>query len=199
MISKQQKQNIKSTFCPCLAIGAAPLVAAMRQRKQPRVPRFMQKNGHCNIRKSASEKRKRYLSDFFTTMVDLKWSYSLLVFLSVYIVSWLVLSFAYWLIAYFRGQLWSANSTSDQVLNANNPCIESINDKRCFYQVDSYMRAFLFFVETDQTIGYGRRAISHHCPEAIVLFVFQCLYGTLLDAFIGNLTVFYSTKKIQMY
>jgi len=46
------------------------------------------------------------------------------------------------------------------------------------------MRAFLFFVETDQTIGYGKRAISHHCPEAIALFVFQCLYGTLLDAFI---------------
>mgnify|MGYP003335363023 CR=1 FL=1 len=110
-----------------------------------------------------------YLSDFFTTMVDLKWSYSLLVFLSVYIVSWLVLSFAYWLIAYFRGQLWSADSTSDQVLNANNPCIESISDKRCFYQVDSYMRAFLFFVETDQTIGYGRRAISHHCHTCIML------------------------------
>ena len=43
--------------------------------------RFMTKSGECNIRHDAKEKTKRFLQDFFTTLVDLKWTYSLGVFL----------------------------------------------------------------------------------------------------------------------
>ena len=48
--------------------------------------------------------------------------------------------------------------------------------------VESYGTAFLLFVETETTIGYGRRSITEHCPEAIFLLVVQCLIGTFLDA-----------------
>ena len=151
----------------------------------------MQKNGHCNIRKSASEKRARYLSDFFTTMVDLKWRYSLLVFIFLYVVSWAIFSFAYYCIAWNRDQLYDKSKDTPEwakkrpfVFGKHNHCIASYEDKRCFYNVDGWLRAFLFFVETDTTVGYGRRSISTHCPEAILLFVIQCLYGILLDAFI---------------
>lgn len=41
----------------------------------------MTKSGECNIRHDAKEKTKRFLQDFFTTLVDLKWTYSLGVFL----------------------------------------------------------------------------------------------------------------------
>lgn len=163
----------------------------MSRKKHPRVPRFMQKDGHCNIRKSASEKRARYLSDFFTTMVDLKWRYSLLVFIFLYVVSWAIFSFAYYCVAWNRDQLYdkskdTAALSKDRpfVFGKHNHCIASYDDKRCFYNVDGWLRAFLFFVETDTTVGYGRRSISTHCPEAILLFVIQCLYGILLDAFI---------------
>ena len=48
--------------------------------------------------------------------------------------------------------------------------------------VISFATAFLFFIETETTIGYGRRAITDECPEAILLLVLQCLMGTLIDA-----------------
>ena len=44
--------------------------------ERPKVPRFMQKNGHCNIRQAAQDKREKYMADFFTTFVDLDWLYS---------------------------------------------------------------------------------------------------------------------------
>ena len=40
----------------------------------------------------------------------------------------------------------------------------------------------MFFIETETTIGYGRRSITDQCPEAILLLVMQCLMGTLIDA-----------------
>ena len=43
--------------------------------KKPRVPRFMTKNGQCNIKHDAKEKTKRFLQDFFTTIVDMEWHY----------------------------------------------------------------------------------------------------------------------------
>ena len=43
--------------------------------ERPKVPRFMQKNGHCNIRQAAQDKREKYMADFFTTFVDLDWLY----------------------------------------------------------------------------------------------------------------------------
>ena len=32
----------------------------------------MNKNGHCNIKHRSFEKSKKFMTDFFTTMVDLK-------------------------------------------------------------------------------------------------------------------------------
>ena len=31
--------------------------------------------------------------------------------------------------------------------------------------VESYGTAFLFFIETETTIGFGRRSITENCPE----------------------------------
>ena len=46
-----------------------------KEEKRPRVPRFMTKNGQCNIKHDAKEKTKRFLQDFFTTIVDMEWHY----------------------------------------------------------------------------------------------------------------------------
>ena len=65
----------------------------------------MTKSGQCNIKHDAKEKTKRFLQDFFTTMVDLEWHYTFAVFLSFYAVTWVIFSFLYWTVAYFRGDL----------------------------------------------------------------------------------------------
>jgi len=33
------------------------------------------------------------------------------------------------------------------------------------------------------TIGYGTRAITDQCPEAIILILIQSIFGSILDAF----------------
>ncbi|XP_009646786.1 G protein-activated inward rectifier potassium channel 1-like, partial [Egretta garzetta] len=43
---------------------------------------------------------------------------------------------------------------------------------------------FLFFIETEATIGYGHRYITERCPEGIVLFLFQSLLGSIVDEFL---------------
>ena len=69
-------------------------------------------------------------------------------------------------------------------------------DSLCFVGVGSYLTAFLFFIETETTVGYGRRNIQSNCPgkapfleqiirissEAVLALVIQCLIGTFVDA-----------------
>ena len=45
--------------------------------------------------------------------------------------------------------------------------------KVCFEQVNSYATAFLFFIETETTVGYGVRSITENCPESILLLIAQ--------------------------
>ena len=49
------------------------------------------------------------------------------------------------------------------------------DDTKCANNVHSYWSAFLFFVETETSVGYGKRAVTDKCPEAVLLFVVQVL------------------------
>uniref|UniRef100_A0A8L0DQP2 Uncharacterized protein n=1 Tax=Oncorhynchus mykiss TaxID=8022 RepID=A0A8L0DQP2_ONCMY len=52
--------------------------------------RFVKKNGHCNVVFSnMEEKSQRYLADIFTTCVDIRWRYLLLLFCSTFLSSWM--------------------------------------------------------------------------------------------------------------
>ena len=55
-------------------------------------------------------------------------------------------------------------------------------------QVENWTSAFLFSVETQETIGYGKKAITTSCPEAVILLQLQSLVGLLIDAFMLGLT-----------
>ena len=52
-----------------------------------------------------------------------------------------------------------------------------MHTKVCVYGVNSFTAAFLFSIETQVTIGYGTRAITDKCPEAILLLLIQSLLG----------------------
>ena len=51
--------------------------------------------------------------------------------------------------------------------------IENSNRDVCFKHVTSYATAFLFFIETETTVGYGTRSITENCPESILLLIAQ--------------------------
>uniref|UniRef100_A0A8C5J0Q7 G protein-activated inward rectifier potassium channel 1 n=1 Tax=Junco hyemalis TaxID=40217 RepID=A0A8C5J0Q7_JUNHY len=146
------------------AVGLARC-SARRERQ-----RFVDKNGRCNVQHgNLGGESSRYLSDFFTTLVDLKWRWNLLIFLLTYTVAWLVMASMWWGIAYLRGDLQQAHGDS------YSPCVANVYN---------FPSAFLFFVETEATIGYGHRYITERCPEGIVLFLFQSLLGSVVDAFL---------------
>lgn len=141
---------------------------ARRGRRQRQ--RFVDKNGRCNVQHgNLGGESSRYLSDLFTTLVDLKWRWNLLIFLLTYTVAWLVMASMWWGIAYLRGDLHRAHDAG------YSPCVANVYN---------FPSAFLFFIETEATIGYGHRYITERCPEGIVLFLFQSLLGSIVDAFL---------------
>nr|XP_023691316.1 G protein-activated inward rectifier potassium channel 1-like isoform X2 [Paramormyrops kingsleyae] len=145
--------------------GAA-FAAPVKKKRQ----RFVDKNGRCNVQHgNLGGETSRYISDLFTTLVDLKWRWNLLIFILTYTVAWLVMASMWWIIAYIRGDL---NQGHDQ---SYTPCVANVYN---------FPSAFLFFIETEATIGYGYRYITEKCPEGIILFLFQSLLGSIVDAFL---------------
>ncbi|XP_075037009.1 G protein-activated inward rectifier potassium channel 1 isoform X1 [Mixophyes fleayi] len=140
--------------------------AAPKKKRQ----RFVEKNGRCNVQHgNLGSETSRYLSDLFTTLVDLKWRWNLFIFILTYTVAWLFMASMWWVIAYIRGDL---NRAHDE------------NYTPCVANVYNFPSAFLFFIETEATIGYGFRYITDKCPEGIILFLFQSILGSIVDAFL---------------
>ncbi|XP_070813099.1 G protein-activated inward rectifier potassium channel 1 [Pituophis catenifer annectens] len=132
--------------------------------------RFVDKNGRCNVQHgNLGSETSRYLSDLFTTLVDLKWRWNLFIFILTYTVAWLFMASMWWVIAYMRGDL---NKAHDEKYT---PCVANVYN---------FPSAFLFFIETEATIGYGYRYITDKCPEGIILFLFQSILGSIVDAFL---------------
>ena len=66
--------------------------------------RLINKSGELKVLpKNVPRKMRRYLSDIFTTMIDLRWKWVIFIFVSSYIISWVLFGFIWWLVAYLRG------------------------------------------------------------------------------------------------
>lgn len=72
--------------------------ARTRRKRQ----RYVEKNGRCNVQHGNMRETYRYLTDIFTTLVDLNWRCSLFVFVMAYAVTWLFFGAIWYLIAYCR-------------------------------------------------------------------------------------------------
>nr|XP_045002614.1 G protein-activated inward rectifier potassium channel 1 isoform X2 [Jaculus jaculus] len=155
--------------------GLQPQGPGQGPQQQQLVPkkkrqRFVDKNGRCNVQHgNLGSETSRYLSDLFTTLVDLKWRWNLFIFILTYTVAWLFMASMWWVIAYTRGDLNKAH------VGNYTPCVANVYN---------FPSAFLFFIETEATIGYGYRYITDKCPEGIILFLFQSILGSIVDAFL---------------
>uniref|UniRef100_A0A8C4QCB9 G protein-activated inward rectifier potassium channel 1 n=1 Tax=Eptatretus burgeri TaxID=7764 RepID=A0A8C4QCB9_EPTBU len=141
--------------------------------KEPRADmkvrqRFVEKNGRCNVQHgNLGPESGRYLSDLFTTLVDLHWRWNLLLYVSVHVCAWLGVALLWWVVAYGHGDLSSQAPPA-----THTPCVANVY---------GFPSAFLFFLETEATIGYGYRYITDECPEGIMLFLVQALLGSVVD------------------
>ncbi|XP_073457809.1 G protein-activated inward rectifier potassium channel 4-like [Lithobates pipiens] len=164
---------------PSLVATNRTMVMAEPEKK--RRQRYVEKDGKCNVHHGNVRERYRYLTDIFTTLVDLKWRFNLLVFTMVYTITWIFFGFIWWLIAYIRGDF-------DHIDDSTwTPCVDKLN---------GFVSAFLFSIETETTIGYGYRVITDKCPEGIVLLLVQAILGSIVNAFmVGCMFVKISQPK----
>ncbi|XP_049586230.1 ATP-sensitive inward rectifier potassium channel 14 [Syngnathus scovelli] len=167
---------------------SSPSTARRRRAKRagcgPR-KRFVGKDGRCNVTfVNMSERGQRYLSDLFTTCVDIRWRWMLVIFTLSFLLSWLLFGCAFWLIASVHGDLSVRLVPGTSASGEANREAAPEEEEPCFLQVNSFMAAFLFSLETQTSIGYGFRSVTERCPLAVAAVVLQCIVGCIIDAFI---------------
>ncbi|XP_053744220.1 ATP-sensitive inward rectifier potassium channel 14 [Synchiropus splendidus] len=173
------------------SLSSPSTMSHRRNRCSSRRPRqrFVGKDGHCNVTfVNMSERGQRYLIDLFTTCVDIRWRWMLVIFTLSFLLSWLIFGFAFWLIASAHGDLYIQLSPSSGPSGEGRSVAEmdkvAVVEEPCFLQVNSFMAAFLLSLETQTSIGYGFRSVTEECPLAVAAVVLQCIVGCIIDAFI---------------
>lgn len=147
-----------------LLLKQRPVPSSLKTRK-----RVVFKNGSINVTKeNVSKRSRRYLQDAFTTMVDLRWRYNLLVFLSGFIFSWMFFASIWYFVAFAHGDLGEVD----------------VNHQRCVIGVNSFTTAFLFSFESQHTIGFGNRYPHEDCIEGIVAMCLQSIFGVMVECFV---------------
>ncbi|XP_016408904.1 potassium inwardly rectifying channel subfamily J member 11, like [Sinocyclocheilus rhinocerous] len=131
--------------------------------------RFITKSGSCNVAHKNIREQGRFLQDVFTTMVDLKWQHSLLIFTSAFLCSWMLFAMVWWLLAFAHGDLEPRDPNEPGPV----PCVTSIH---------SFTSAFLFSIEVQVTIGFGGRMVTEECPLAIIVLIIQNILGLIINA-----------------
>jgi len=136
--------------------------------------RIVSKKGNINIGKTkVSQRRRRYLSDFFNTMLDMRWRYVHLIFFCAFVGPWFAFALIWWVIIFYHGDLEPDHLPDKQ---------EETNWTPCVVNIHNFASVFLFSVETQHTIGYGGRMTTEECPEAIFVMSFQSVVGVMIQA-----------------
>ena len=133
----------------------------------PQRQRYVSKDGKCRVNLGPIADRTRFLSDMFTTLVDLPYRWFLFLFTMCYILTWVAFAAVYLLDAWLR----------DDVAHAHDP-----DRKPCFQNVDGFLSALLLSLESQRTIGYGSRLVTAHCAEGVLLLMAQSILGSIIDA-----------------
>ncbi|XP_061595097.1 ATP-sensitive inward rectifier potassium channel 1-like [Cololabis saira] len=133
--------------------------------------RLVTKDGHCNIEFGNIEYSNHfaYLMDFWTTFVESRWRFVLLLFVAAFTGSWFIFSLLWYWIAKSNGDLAGQNRTDGHV-----QCVDNVN---------GLTTAFLYSLETQTTIGYGGRALTGHCAGTVALIIIQSLIGVFINCF----------------
>lgn len=132
-----------------------------------RCQRYVTKDGKCRVNLGPIADKSRFISDIFTTLVDLKYRWFLLVFSMCYILTWVAFGLIYFFGAWLR----------DDIAHVHDP-----QWKPCYANVDSFLSALLLSLESQRTIGYGSRMVTANCLEGTVLLMVQSILGSIIDA-----------------
>ncbi|XP_062416012.1 inward rectifier potassium channel 16 [Pungitius pungitius] len=138
----------------------------------PKKYRYVRKEGSCNVVfRHVPEEWLLFVTDIFTTLVEIRWRVMFLIFALSYILSWLFFGILYWVIALAHGDT------------------RNVMSEPCMYEVRSFTAAFLFSLETQTTIGYGYRGMSENCMIAIIIVTIQDVISCFIDTFVIGIVV----------
>ncbi|XP_034976178.1 ATP-sensitive inward rectifier potassium channel 11 [Zootoca vivipara] len=154
-----------------------------RYHARERRARFVGKNGTCNVAHKNIREQGRFLQDVFTTLVDLKWLHTLIIFTMTFLCSWLLFAMVWWLIAFAHGDL--DQSTQQLHRQGGGDAGElggGVDFVPCVTDIRSFTSAFLFSIEVQVTIGFGGRMMTEECPSAILILIVQNIVGLLINA-----------------
>ncbi|KAH0620927.1 hypothetical protein JD844_021839 [Phrynosoma platyrhinos] len=157
-----------------LAEGAprGPSLPRVRERRA----RFVGKNGAVNVAHKNIREQGRFLQDVFTTLVDLKWPHTLLIFTMSFLCSWLLFAMSWWLLAFAHGDLHRPPPSSSSSSSSSSSWVP------CVTEIHSFTSAFLFSIEVQVTIGFGGRMMTEECPLAILVLIVQNIVGLVINA-----------------
>lgn len=161
-VSAMERMHIAKKRCELLGDEEPLHVTASNQRQ-----RYVTKDGKCRVNLGPIVDKSRFISDIFTTLVDLKYRWFLLVFTLGYILTWVAFGGIYFFGAWLR----------DDIAHVHDPLW-----KACFENVDSFLSALLLSLESQRTIGYGSRMVTANCPEGTILLMVQSILGSIIDA-----------------
>ncbi|XP_077596004.1 ATP-sensitive inward rectifier potassium channel 1-like isoform X2 [Stigmatopora nigra] len=137
-----------------------------------RESRLVTKDGRCNIEFGNVESANHlaYLVDVWTTFVEVRWRFVILLFVMSFTGSWFFFSLVWYWMARGNGDMaaWH-NRTDGHVM--------------CITNVDSLTTAFLYSLETQTTIGYGGRAPTGQCGGTVAVIILQSMAGLVLNSF----------------
>ncbi|KAK2884416.1 inward rectifier potassium channel 16 isoform X2 [Channa argus] len=139
---------------------------------RPKKYRYIRKEGNGNVVfRHVPEQWMLFVTDIFTSLVEIRWRVVFLLFALSYILSWLFFGILFWVIALAHGDIKD---------DTNDPCM---------FEVRSFTAAFLFSLETQTTIGYGFRGMSENCTVAIILVTIQDVMSCFIDTFVIGIAV----------
>uniref|UniRef100_A0A3Q0SJ16 G protein-activated inward rectifier potassium channel 3 n=1 Tax=Amphilophus citrinellus TaxID=61819 RepID=A0A3Q0SJ16_AMPCI len=160
----EKRHGAKSFRRRCKLLGdEQPLCVTTNNQRQ----RYVTKDGKCRVNLGHIKDKSRFISDIFTTLVDLKYVWFLLVFTACYILTWMSFGGIYFLGAWLRDDIAHVHDSQWQA---------------CFENVDGFLSALLLSLESQRTIGYGTRRVTANCPEGVVLLMSQSITGSIIDA-----------------
>lgn len=185
--SSQNQQRIRFVVTDVkMNVGdSKPLVAADGAKERaarffrgPRVGhrrirnRLVQKCGLCNLSLvNVPKQRRKYFRDIFTTVIDMKWRWSLLCFSLSFIMSWTFFFGVYYVIVMAHGDFEHANDTEWV------PCIANGKTKG---------NIFLFSYTTQTTVGYGHRYPTTECPLLVMTMCVQFMFGLMCQTLMAG-------------
>lgn len=161
--------------CNCLSLHSTDDFFRLSVNKPKR--RLIHKNGDCNILDSIAQS-SYYVLDIFTALVQMKWYWTLLIFGITLLLSWLIFAVLWWLVSYTHGDFEPEHLPPFQKQSNFTPCL---------HEIYNFMSCFMFSIETQHTVGYGIKAPTEECPEAIFVNVIQCTIGTILQGLMSGI------------